>query len=131
MALLQYDALYGNEKYREIARLLMDRILAENTDGWYGFTGGYDGWPEKDPEGTAFTALMYRLLGDEVQAVESLNALRNIQTYRGMIPASTVEQLPTGLDLFDGSSWNYSNDPHVAPTAWFVMAVNGFNPYTF
>ena len=249
LALLQYDALYDNEKYREIARLLMDRILAENTDGWYGFTGGYDGWPEADvvydftyksiehnidayavfrrlfdltgdrkyadaaesalqliramydpdekyfytgtgddgrtpntslvvldgmvwnqlalqdefepyldvletvdsmrtaeggypfsqgngnggwwPEGTAFTALMYRLLGDEARANESLNALRDIQTDRGMIPASTVEQLPTGLDLFDGSSWNYSNDPHVAPTAWFVMAVNGFNPYTF
>ena len=116
----QYFALLGLQKgasEKEIKKAYVRQIRMHS--------------PEKDPEGTAFTALMYRLLGDEVRAVESLNALRNIQTYRGMIPASTVDQLPTGLDLFDGSSWNYSNDPHVAPTAWFVMAVNGFNPYTF
>ena len=249
LALLQYDALYGSEVYRETARILMDRILEENRDDWYGFTAGYDGWPEADvvydfsyksiehnidayavfkqlyaltgeqkyadamestlslieniydpdekyfytgtgddgkspnkglvvldgivwnqlslqekfepymdtletvasmrtedggypfskgngnggwwAEGTSFTALMYKLLGEEDTAYETLNALCGIQTPRGLFPASTVDELPTGLYLFDGSSWTYADDPHIAPTAWFIMAVNGFNPYTF
>ena len=248
LALLQYDSMYGNEHYREIARLLMDRILEENTDNWYGFTAGYDGWPEADvvytftyksiehnidayavfnrlyaltgeqkyadaadsafklidalydpekhyfyagtgddgksfnegtvaldsmvwnqlalgeaftpymdvldtvaamripdggypfsmgndegwwPEGTAFTALMYRMLGDEETASSILQAMSRIQLTNGMFPAATVDSLATGFELFDGSSWNYSNDPHVAPTAWFIMAVNKFNPYAF
>lgn len=48
LALLQYDRLCGNENYRETAKILIDRILNENADGWYGFTAGYDGWPEAD-----------------------------------------------------------------------------------
>ena len=36
-----------------------------------------------------------------------------------------------GFGLFDGSPWEYGAAPHIAPTAWFVMAVNGFNPYAF
>ena len=249
LALLQYDRLYGNERYRETARILMDRILAENTDGWYGFTAGYDGWPEAgavyelsykstehnidayavfsrlyeltgerkyaaaagsalrfidemyDPEekcfdagtgedgithsngvialdtivwsrlalgekfapyqdsletvaamrnadggypfslendiggwwteGTAYTALMYRLLGDEESAAVSLKALAGVQLENGLFPAATVDDLPTGFGLFTGAAWNYGTDAHIAPAAWFIMAVNGFDPYTF
>ena len=249
LALLQYDRLYGNETYRETARILMDRILEENTDGWYGFTAGYDGWPEADvvyeftyksiehnidayaaftrlyeltgeqkysdaadsalrfiyemydpdekyfhtgtdndgithnkgvialdtivwnqlalgekfepyqesletvsamrtadggypfsmgndnggwwPEGTAFTALMYHLLGEEETAAVSMNALINVQLKNGLFPAATVDEMPTGFFLFTGESWNYEADAHVAPTAWFIMAANGFNPYAF
>ena len=249
LALLQYDALYGNEGYRKTAQLLMDRILEKNTDSRYGFTAGYDGWPEADvvypftyksiehnidayaafkrlyeitgeqkykdaadsalsliaalydeedhyfytgtgddgitankgiivldaqvwnrmalgeefepykavldtvssmrtpeggfpfskgnenggwwPEGTAFTALMYRLLGEDQTADSILKTLCNIQLERGMFPAATVDSLPTGFELFDGSSWNYSSEAHTAPTAWFIMAVNGFDPYNF
>lgn len=249
LALLQYDRLYRNECYRKTARILMDRIADENTDGWYGFTAGYDGWPEagavyelsykstehnidayavfsrlyeltgerkyadaagsalrfieemydpekkcfdagtgedgithskgvvaldtivwsrlalgkkfkpyqdsletvaamRDPEGgypfslgnnsggwwtegTAFTALMYRLLGDEESAAVSLKALAGVQLENGLFPAATVNDLPTGFGLFTGAFWNYGTDAHIAPTAWFIMAVNGFNPYTF
>lgn len=249
LALLQYDRLYGNERYRETAQILMDRILEENTDGWDGFTAGYDGWPEAgavyelsykstehnidayaiftrlyeltgeqkyadaagsalrfidemyDPEekwfdagtgedgithskgvialdtivwsrlalgekfapyqdsletvaamrnadggypfsmgndiggwwteGTAFTALMYRLLGDEESAAVSLKALAGVQLENGLFPAATVDNLPTGFGLFTGAAWNYGTDAHIAPAAWFIMAVNGFDPYTF
>jgi hypothetical protein len=41
------------------------------------------------------------------------------------IPAATVPALTTG------ESWTYGTDTHIAPAAWFVMAVNGFNPYEF
>ena len=83
------------------------------------------------PEGTAFTALMDRLEGDEEAAAASLETLRRIQLPSGMFPAASIPQLPTGLFLLDGSPWMYADDPHVAPTAWYILAVNGFNPYGF
>ena len=251
LALLQYDALYGNDKYVETAKALMNWVIENCSDGGQGFTGGYDGWPEggsettypftyksiehnidayaaflrlsektgeeryreaaesafaliasmydkekglfytgtqddgvtpnKDntvldaqvwawlalgdrfepymdalktvdameteeggypfsaananggwwAEGTAYTALMYRLLGDKEKADSALRALEQIQLESGLFPAATVDNLSTGFGLFDGSPWEYSADPHLAPTAWFVMAVNGFNPYVF
>jgi hypothetical protein len=82
-------------------------------------------------EGTAYTALMYRLRGEDGKAEEALKALESIQLDTGLFPAATVPNLSTGIGLFDGSPWEYGDAPHIAPTAWFVMAVNGFNPYTF
>ena len=80
-------------------------------------------------EGTAYTALMYRGLGDQKNYEEAMDALVSIQQTGGLFPAATVDDLSTGMDLFDGSPWEYSGDPHIAPTAWFIMAANGFNPY--
>ncbi len=82
-------------------------------------------------EGTAYTALMYRLLGETEAASAAMNALCSIQLENGFLPAATVDNLSTGFGLFDGSPWEYGSDPHLAPTAWFVMAANNFNPYTF
>ncbi len=80
-------------------------------------------------EGTAYTALMYRGLGEEEKYEEAMEALMSIQLDSGLFPAATVDDLSTGMDLFDGSPWLYSTDPHIAPTAWFIMAANHFNPY--
>ncbi|MER2143904.1 MAG: hypothetical protein ABS888_08895, partial [Eubacteriales bacterium] len=82
-------------------------------------------------EGTAYTALMYRLRGEHDRATTALDALASIQLDSGLFPAATVENLSTGFGLFDGSPWEYGTAPHIAPTAWFVMALNGFNPYAF
>ena len=57
--------------------------------------------------------------------------LEGIQLEDGLFPAATVDNLSTGFGLFDGSAWEYGTAPHIAPTAWFVMAINGFNPYSF
>ncbi len=251
LALLQYDAVFGSERYLAAAGTLMDWVIDNCSDGTPGFTGGYDGWPEggedvtyvftyksiehnidawaafsrlyartgeeryaeaadsalglirslydgergvfwtgtlddgvtantgnivldaqvwacmalgdgfapyeasldavKDmripdggypfcaanvnggwwAEGTAYTALMYRLRGEDGRADSALRALCGIQLDSGLFPAATVDNLSTGFELFDGSPWEYSTAPHIAPAAWFVMAVNGFNPYTF
>ena len=82
-------------------------------------------------EGTAYTALMYRLRGNEDKYKEAMKALEGIQLDNGLFPAATVENLSTGMELFDGSPWEYSKDPHIAPAAWLVMAANGFDPYVF
>ena len=250
LALLQYDAVYGSEKYLNAAALLMDWVLENCADGNPGFTAGFDAWgnsgespsrlaykstehnidafaafrrlydrtgnkkyleaaesamafirsmysPERGlfytgtlsdgvtpntdnvvldaqvwafmalgkefgpyeaaldtaaamrtpqgaysfsmtdksgswwPEGTAFTALAHRLSGEDVPADEALQALAAVQTEDGLFPAAVGGQVSTGFGLFDGSAWEYGDFPHVAPTAWFVMAVNGFNPYAF
>lgn len=252
LALLQYDRVYGNEKYLQTAAAIMDWVIDECTpSAGPGFTAGYDGWPENGPEttylytnksiehnidayaaflrlyektgeekykaaadsalafirsmydasenlfyagtgsdgvtadtgsialdaqvwscmalgdefspykasletvekmrtaeggypfclsndnggwwaeGTAFTAAMYRELGETEKAVSALDALVSIQLDNGLFPAATVEHLSTGIWLFTGEPWEYGSAPHIAPTAWFVMAVNGFNPYAF
>ena len=64
-------------------------------------------------------------------SVPQLEALEGIQLEDGLFPAATVDNLSTGFGLFDGSPWEYGTAPHIAPTAWFVMAINGFNPYSF
>ena len=99
-------------------------------DGGYPFCAANEngGWWA---EGTAYTALMYRLRGEDGPAAEALDALKGIQLETGLFPAATVPNLSTGFGLFDGSPWEYGDAPHIAPTAWFVMAVNGFNPYVF
>ena len=109
----------------------LDTVAAMRTpENGYPFSkdSAEDGWW---PEGTAFTALMYGLYGDAETAVAAFEALSAAQLPTGLFPAATVEELPTGLDLFDGSAWVYANDPHIAPTAWYILAVNGFNPYDF
>lgn len=251
LALLQADALYGNERYLKTAVRLMDWVIENCQDDGNGFTAGYDGWSESGPddtylftyksiehnidayaafrqlfartgetkyaeaaasalqliqslydherglfctgtgddgktpstenivldaqvwscmalgdafapyedaleivadmklpeggypfcaaninggwwaEGTAYTALMYLLRGENEPAEEALKALESIQMENGLFPAATVPNLSTGFGLFDGSPWEYGNAAHIAPTAWFVMAVNRFNPYTF
>ena len=82
-------------------------------------------------EGTAFTALLYQLRGEEEMARKAFDALAGIQLEDGFFPAATVEHLSTGFTLSDGSPLEYGTTPHLAPTAWFIMAVNGFNPFTF
>lgn len=99
-------------------------------DGGYPFceaniNGGW--WAE----GTAYTALMYRLRGEDKNAADALNALCATQLDSGSFSAATVDNLSTGFELYDGSPWVYTTDAHIAPTAWFIMAVNGFNPYDF
>ena len=251
LALLQYDALYGNEAYVNTAKSLMDWVIDSCSDGGPGFTAGYDGWPEGGAdttypftyksiehnidawaafrqlyartgearyaeaadsalafirsmydgdrhifytgtlddgvtpstdnlvldaqvwacmalgdefapyeasldaveamcipeggypfcasnanggwwaEGTAYTALMYRLRSEDERAVPALEALERIQQEDGLFPAATVDNLSTGFGLFDGSPWEYGTAPHIAPTAWYVMAINDFNPYSF
>ena len=76
-------------------------------------------------EGTAFTALMLRERNEYEKNIAAMNALCSIRLDSGLFPAATVDYLLTGL------SWEYSTDPCIAPTAWFVLAANGFDPYLY
>ena len=80
-------------------------------------------------EGTAFTALLFRERGEWDKYEQAMDALVSLQSKGGLFPAASVKHLSTGIYLADGSPWEYSDDRHIAPTAWFIMAVNDFNPY--
>jgi len=112
-------------------RAALDTAVGMQTaEGGYPFhaantNGGW--WPE----GTAFTALALREANQDTEAQAALDALTGIQQESGGFPAATVAQLSTGFNLFTGDPWTYRDIPHIAPAAWYVMAVNGFNPYAF
>lgn len=82
-------------------------------------------------EGTAYTALLYRLRREDEVAKYALDELTSVQLDNGLFPAATVDDLSTGFELFTGEPWVYSTDAHIAPTAWFILALNGCNPYRF
>ena len=46
---------------------------------------------------------MYRMRGDEGLYKEAMDSLVSIQQNNGLFPAATVDNLSTGMDLFDGS----------------------------
>lgn len=77
------------------------------------------------PEGTAFTALALRVSENDSEAVSALSAMAKVQLTSGSFNSSTVSVLDTGL------GWSYFDVPHIAPASWYILAVNGFNPYKF
>ena len=74
-------------------------------------------------EGSAFSALAFRKIGEDSEAFSALKTLERIQLENGGFPAATVDNLSTG----DG--WGYNQDSHIAPAAWLIMAVDNFNPF--
>ena len=73
-------------------------------------------------------ALLYRLRGEDEPAKNALDALSAVQHSSGLFLAAT-DDLANGFELFDGLPRGHSTDPHIASAAWFVLAVNGWNPY--
>ena len=120
----------GIEQYDPFVPALETAIEMKTLKGGYPFHAANEngGWW---PEGTAFTALALREYGLNSEVQSALDALSGIQLSSGGFPAATVSNLSTGFNLFTGDPWTYGENPHIAPTAWFVMAVNGFNPYSF
>ena len=119
-----WTVLAAADEISDLPAVLNTAVSMETKEGGYPFNkanynGGY--WCE----GTAFTALMLRTQGMDDKALTALNALKNVQLPSGCLPAATVKELPTGL------GWYYGTDPHITPTAWLVLAVNNFNPYSF
>ena len=74
---------------------------------------------------------MYKERGEYGEYAETMDVLCSVQLDNGLFPAATVDDLSTGIYLSDGSPWEYGTNPHITPTAWFIMAADNFNPYTF
>lgn len=106
------------------SRAISCALSMKTSEGGYPFRKSYTDngfWPE----GTAFTALALRLSANDGEAVSALSAMERVQLASGGFNSSTVSVLDTGL------GWSYYDTPHIAPAAWYILAVNGFNPYMF
>ena len=106
------------------SRALNCALSMKTKDSGYPFRKSYTDngfWPE----GTAFTALALRANKNDSEAVSALTAMESVQLSSGGFNSATVPALDTGL------GWSYYDVPHIAPAAWYILAVNNFNPYKF
>jgi hypothetical protein len=96
--------------------------------------GGFDFNDDKDGawfEGTAQMAVTYDVLHRQSERDTVLCWLREAQLPSGALPTTNRSVLTTGLHLANGCPWLYYRRAHLAPTAWFVLAVRGVNPFTY
>ncbi len=83
-------------------------------------------------EGTAITAVTAHSLGATEQAARLMRTLRAQTSASGLIYASTTPTLTTGLSTgldTHAPDFLYFRRPHLAPTAWALLAGLGANPF--
>ena len=83
-------------------------------------------------EGTAMTALVARRLGRTAIASRLMETLHAQTSPGGLIYASTTPRLTTGLSTgldTRAPDFYYYRRPHLAPTAWAVLAGTGTDPF--
>lgn len=99
-------------------------------DGGFDFNGDRDGlWVE----GTAQAALAYRMNGDQERATQLLDGLEADRSPSGLLNATRVRRLTTGLSIGPDSKeadFFYFPRPHLGATAWAALAAVGWNPFT-
>jgi hypothetical protein len=80
-------------------------------------------------EGTAQMATAYGVDGQEAAWQSRIDLLQQAQDPSGGIVATNVDELTTGFQLSDGSSWLYYKRLHVGATAWLALAQMKVNPF--
>ncbi len=83
-------------------------------------------------EGTAITTMALRRVGDTALAARFAATLAANTAPDGLVQACTTERLTTGLSTgLDPSApdFFYFRRPHIAPTAWAVLAALERNPF--
>ena len=96
-------------------------------DGFQGFDFNMDQdhiwW-----EGTAHMTIAYQILGEKTKNSTFLSEFEKVQNSssnnngKGIV-AANIDGLTTGFD------WLYYNRLHIGATAWYIFAVQGYNPY--
>lgn len=98
--------------------------------------GGFDFNEDRDGlwvEGTAQAALTYAAIGDQSSSNRLLQGLENHRSASGWLYATREAQITTGLPLGPDSTsedFLYFRRPHLAATAWAVLAAERWNPFT-
>lgn len=102
----------------------------------HGVGEGFDFNDDRDGiwwEGTAQVALARAAVGDRAGARALLRALDGQVAPSGLVWATSVPRLTTGLALAPDSreaDFVYYRRPHLGATAWAVLAARGWNPFT-
>ncbi|HBX24402.1 MAG TPA: hypothetical protein DEF34_12340 [Desulfotomaculum sp.] len=82
-------------------------------------------------EGAAQMAAAYKFTGQEAKRNALLNMLSVAQLKSGGIYAADRNYLTTGFIQPDGKNLVFMRCPHVAATAWAVLAEKGINPFWY
>ena len=96
--------------------------------------GGFDFNTDRDGawiEGTAQAALVYRLAGRESDAQKLFDTISAQFSSDGLIYATRETKITTGLAsnaTGDSADFHYYRMPHVAATAWAILAAKKRNP---
>lgn len=102
----------------------------------HGIGGGVDFNDDRDGiwwEGTAQLALAEQAAGQAADARARLALLAEQFAPSGLMWATSVPRLTTGLALapdHDRADFFYFRRPHLGATAWAVLAAQGWNPFT-
>ena len=99
----------------------IEKCLAQ--DGGYAYSNAdvSGSWVE----GSAMAALALKETGDEEAAENAITAMEELQTSSGSFMQASVPGLQTG------EKDRMINDlPSVGACAWFILAVNGWNPFS-
>jgi hypothetical protein len=83
-------------------------------------------------EGTAQTALLWKLAGRETQALSLMTAVETMRTPDGSYYAASTRALPTGfmLDTDPTQPRQYFHIAHLAAVSWVALAQQRYNPFT-
>lgn len=118
-------ALGETDKYSDGVDWVEDNCKLEDMDG---FAFGYDFNADRDGiwfEGMSHMALAYQMLDNDDKLKSILNVIRDAQDIgTGGIQCASHDGITTSFDL-----WTLGTDLHVAPAAWFIFAVDGYNPF--
>jgi hypothetical protein len=117
-------------EFRPKAGRIFDRIEQDHrVDGGFDFDTDRDGiWTE----GTAQAALAMQITGFTDRWARSLEAISYYRVGDGLIVASSVNGLTTGLAIGPDSEspdFVYYRLPHIGATSWMVLAATGWNPF--
>jgi len=140
------DGITPNGATSGLDAQLWPLLLAEAKPQWraaldyararHGVAGGFDFNDDRDGvwwEGTAQAALAARAAGHPAEADALLALLAGQFAPSGHMWATSVPRLTTGLALSPDSKSDdfvYFRRPHLAATAWAVLAARRWNPFT-
>jgi hypothetical protein len=121
-------------------------LLRDAPDAWraalayaeraHGVPGGFDFDADRDGlwvEGTAQAALVLRVVGRADEGRALLAGISGEASPGGLLWATRQPSITTGLAIGPDSAtddFRYFRMPHLAPTAWAVLAAEGWNPFT-
>jgi hypothetical protein len=118
-------------EFRSKAARVFDWIdQAHRVDDGFDYDTDLDGiWTE----GTAQAALAMHVAGSSDGSLRSLEAISHYRVGDGLIVASSIDGLTTGLAIGPDSNspdFVYYRLPHIGATSWMVLAAAGRNPFT-
>lgn len=141
----QVDGVTPNRDSSGLDAQLWSQLLSNAPKDWrralsyiereHAVSGGFDFNTDRDGawiEGTAQAALVYRASGRDADAAPLLATVAAQFSTSGMVYATREPRITTGLATGasgDSADFYYYRMPHLATTAWAVLASHGCNPF--